>query len=479
MRTHKRVFAAFAAVAAFAGLGGVANASSSTTKATVTAGGATFPLNIIETCRAQFAGDSSANPLGHSMNYTGVGSGTGRQNFYQNDYAFGMSDSLPSSTGDASRNYRDSFVLVPMISGPIGVGYRLDGVKPEGTVLQLSSTTIAKIFAGQITKWDDAAIKADNPVAAKPLLEGLNKFVTVTAKSGKKAGTIDLSVNIKRGLITSKTKNLIITSTDATGKVSKVYNKKPKTGITKITAKHTTGSEYMIVLDKAELGIVTIDATAVKIPATPITVYYRKDTSGTTNNFANYLNKVVPTVWTKATNDAFTTAFPGTMPTDGSFSAQQGNDGVANGIMNKDGGIGYAEVSFLNERQSAGKNVIAAKVKNGAGEWVVPSSTGTATFVNAGTLAASGAVTFDYATTASGAYPISAVSYGLGNTAANTTSGGNYKTPPNANVNAVVREFVEFFLNTCAPSAAEIKGYAPLTGNVLATAKTQAAKIGK
>lgn len=202
MKYRKRVLAAIVATSAFASLGSVANASSSTSKATVTAGGATFPLNIVESCRAGFAGDSTANPLGHSINYTGVGSGSGRASFYTNDYAFGMSDSLPSSTGDASRNYRSTFVLVPMIAGAIGVGYRLDGVKPEGTILQLTSDTIAKIFAGQITKWDDAAIKADNPIAAKPTLEGLNKFVTATAKAGKKAGTVDLTVNIKRGLVT-------------------------------------------------------------------------------------------------------------------------------------------------------------------------------------------------------------------------------------------------------------------------------------
>jgi phosphate transport system substrate-binding protein len=480
MKVSKRVLAAIVAASAFAGLGSVANASGpSTGKETITAGGATFPLNIVESCRAQYAGDSTANSKGHAINYTGVGSGTGRQNFYRNDYVFGMSDSLPSSTGDASRDYRASFVLVPMISGPIGVGYRLDNVKPEGAILKLAPETIAKIFAGQITKWDDAAIKADNPIAAKPSLEGLNKFVTVTAKAGKKAGTIDFSVNIKRGLVTSKTKNLIITGTDPTGNVATVYNKKPKTGITKISAKHTAGTEYRVDFDKTEVGPMSLEPTAVKLPPTPITVYYRKDTSGTTNNFANYLNKVIPTVWTKATNDAFTTAFPGTMPTDGSFSAQQGNDGVANGIMNKDGGIGYAEVSFLNERQAAGKNVQIGLVKNGANEWVSPSSSATATFVNAGTLVDSGAVTFDYATKTSGAYPISAISYALANTAANTSSGGNYKTPPTSNQNVVVREFVEFFLNTCAPATAELKGYAPITGAVLAKAKELAAKIAK
>lgn len=239
-----------------------------------------------------------------------------------------------------------------------------------------------------------------------------------------------------------------------------------------MSAKHTAGTEYLVVLDKAEIGTITIDATAVKLPATPITVYYRKDTSGTTNNFANYLNKTNPTVWTKATNDAFTSAFPTTVPTDGSFVAQQGNDGVANGVMGKDGGIGYAEVSFINERQTAGKDIAAAKVKNGANEWVTPTSAGAATFVSKGTLDSNvGSIVFDYATTQTGAYPITAVSYGLANTAADTTSTTAEKT--------ISKNFVDYFLNSCAPAVAEIKGYAALTGAALELAKAQAAKIGK
>ena len=466
MKLSKRFAAVAVAVGAIGASAGVASA------ANVVGGGATFPLNIVESCRATFASDADYNKAGDTLNYTGVGSGTGRQNFYKGDYKFAMSDSLPSATGDASRGYRSSFVLVPMISGAIGVGYRLDNVQPAGTILQLSSTTVAKIFAGQITKWDDAAIKADNPVAAKPTLEGLNKFFTATVKAGKKAGTVDFTVTIKKGLVSSKTKNLIITGTDATGKTVKVYNKKPTTGTIKITTKHTAGTEYLVVLDKNEVGTMTLEATAVKLPATPITVYYRKETSGTTNNFANYLNKTNPTVWTKATNDAFTSAFPGTVPGDGSFIAQQGNDGVANGVMGKDGGIGYAEISFINERQTAGKTIYAAKIKNGAGEFVLPSSAAAAKFVAKATLdSTAGTVTFDYATTETGAYPITAVSYGLANTAADTTASAAEKT--------ISANFVNYFLNSCAPAVAEIKGYAALTGAALDLAKAQAAKIGK
>jgi len=466
MKVRKKI----AALAVVAGaLGGFAAAASA---ATITGGGATFPLNLMESCRATFASDSTYNAAGDSLNYTGVGSGTGRGNFYSNTYTFAMSDSLPSATGDASRGYRNSFVLVPMISGAIGIGYRLDNVQPAGTILQLSSVTIAKIFAGQITKWDDAAIKADNPVAAKPTLEGLNGFFAATMKAGKKAGTADIKVAIKKGLLTSKSKNLIITATDPTGKVTKVYNKKPVTGTITINTKHTAQSEYNVVLDKTTVGTMTLEATAVKLPATPITVYYRKETSGTTNNFANYLNKTQPTIWTKATNDAFTSAFPGTaVPTDGSFQAAQGNDGVANGVMNKDGAIGYAEISFINERQNAGKGVFAAKVKNGAGEWVTPTSAAAAKFVTAATLdSTAGTVTFDYATTTSGAYPITAVSYGLANTAANSSV--------TAATNTIVKNYVNYVLNSCAPAVAEIKGYAALTGAVLDLAKAQMAKIG-
>ena len=154
MKARKKLAAFAVAVGVLGGFAGMASAAE-----TITAGGATFPLNLMESCRATFAADSTYNAAGDKVNYTGVGSGTGRTNFYKNDYQFAMSDSLPKT---ADTSYRSSFVLVPMISGAIGIGYRLDNVQPAGTILQLSSATIAKIFAGQIKTWNDAAIVADN-----------------------------------------------------------------------------------------------------------------------------------------------------------------------------------------------------------------------------------------------------------------------------------------------------------------------------
>ena len=53
---------------------------------------------------------------------------------------------------------------VPDYISPIALVYNLDGVDE----LQLSAKTIADIFAGKITTWNDPAIKADNPDAKLP-----------------------------------------------------------------------------------------------------------------------------------------------------------------------------------------------------------------------------------------------------------------------------------------------------------------------
>jgi ABC-type phosphate transport system substrate-binding protein len=476
MKLSKKFAVGLAATALVGSFGINAASASSTPGTTITAGGATFPLNLMESCRASFAGDSTANAAGHRVNYTGVGSGSGKSGFFNNTYAFAMSDSLWSNseaTASAARaagRTTSNFVFVPLISGAINIAYNLEGVKPAGTVLQMSSATIAKIFAGQIKTWNDPAILADNPLAAQPRLLGLNGQVRFTLAKGKKATQAVLTATLTSKAVTSKTKNLIITSSVDGGKTNKrIYNKKPKAGKIRLTVPYAKGTVYSINLDRALVGSVSIDATSVTIPATPITVYKRKDNSGTTNNFANYLNKTEPTIWTKATNDAFNSAFPGTVPTDGSFVDGQGNDGVANGVMGKNGGIGYAETSFVNERQTAGKPIQSAKVKNGAGEFLAGSSAGAQVAVGAADVdSTTGVVTFKYDTTVKGAYPITAISYGLANTTGVATAAQN----------AVAKSYVNYVLDTCAPSVAEIKGYAALPANLVAIAKTLTAKIG-
>lgn len=468
MKSTKKLVAALAAVALTGTAGaGIVHAA---TADNIVAGGATFPLNLMESCRSTFPADST-NTQSATVQYSGVGSGTGRKNFYLNTYQFAMSDSRWSTSdsdwrsGDTASN--KSFVFIPMIAGAIDVAYNVSGVKPAGTVIQLKAATVAKIFAGQITTWNDAAIKADNPVAARPSLSGLNnkaRFLLGTVTKSK----IGLTINVNKTLVTKSLKNLVITSQVGSAKAKTVYNAKVKAGISKVSVEYTSGAVYTVKWNgKTTIGTMTKDASTITLPATPITVVYRKESSGTTNNFQNFLKSTTPSVWTTVA-DAFSP--PSGVPSDGSFISAQGNDGVANGVMNKDGAIGYAEVSFVNERQLAGKSITAAKIQNASGAFLQGSSTGAASFVSAGAIdETTGYVTFDYTTPKADAYPITAVSYGM----ANKASG-----PATTAQNVTAKRYVQYVLNTCAPAVAEIKGYAPLPANFVEVALRLSNQIG-
>jgi phosphate transport system substrate-binding protein len=105
---------------------------------------------------------------GVTINYQGTGSGAGVQAFIAGTADFAGSDSAlkaDSEQGQANAKCTGGKAIhLPMVTGPIAVAYNVSGV----TNLQLKPATIAKIFTGKITKWDDAAIKADNPGATLP-----------------------------------------------------------------------------------------------------------------------------------------------------------------------------------------------------------------------------------------------------------------------------------------------------------------------
>ncbi|MER5753184.1 phosphate ABC transporter substrate-binding protein PstS [Streptomyces sp. NPDC002088] len=107
---------------------------------------------------------------GVQINYKGGGSGAGVTAFTQGTVAFAGSDSaLKPEEVTASKSVCSSGqgIDLPMVGGPIALAYKLDGVDN----LVLDAPTIAKIFDGKITKWNDAAIKALNPSATLPDLK--------------------------------------------------------------------------------------------------------------------------------------------------------------------------------------------------------------------------------------------------------------------------------------------------------------------
>ncbi|GAA3424953.1 phosphate ABC transporter substrate-binding protein PstS [Streptosporangium sandarakinum] len=132
---------------------------------TINAAGSSAQANAIDEWKKNFQQANS----GVSLNYQPSGSGAGVQAFIQGTVAFAGSDSaLKDDKGEPAqadaRCKTGKAINLPMVTGPVAVVYNLPGV--EG--LQLSPKTLAGIFNSKITKWDDAAIKADNPDAKLP-----------------------------------------------------------------------------------------------------------------------------------------------------------------------------------------------------------------------------------------------------------------------------------------------------------------------
>ncbi len=108
----------------------------------------------------------AANPE-VDLSYDPVGSGGGRTAFLEGGVAFAGSDSALTDEERTKAKERcdggEAYDL-PLYISPIAVVFNLKDVKD----LNLAPATVAKIFDRKITKWNDAAIAADNPNATLP-----------------------------------------------------------------------------------------------------------------------------------------------------------------------------------------------------------------------------------------------------------------------------------------------------------------------
>ncbi|MEQ7848802.1 phosphate ABC transporter substrate-binding protein PstS [Nocardioides kribbensis] len=115
-------------------------------------------------------GFSDVQP-GATVTYEPVGSGGGRENFISGAYLTAGSDAYlvdeaPDNelTAATERCEGEAPIEVPNYVSPIAIIFNVDGVDE----LNLSPETLAGIFAGEITEWNDPAIEADNPDADLP-----------------------------------------------------------------------------------------------------------------------------------------------------------------------------------------------------------------------------------------------------------------------------------------------------------------------
>ncbi|MEU0677280.1 phosphate ABC transporter substrate-binding protein PstS [Streptomyces sp. NPDC006172] len=237
---------------------------------------------------------------GVQVNYKGSGSGAGVTAFTQGQVAFAGSDSaLKPDDVTASKQVCSGGqgIDLPMVGGPIAVAYNLSGVDN----LVLDAPTIAKIFNGKITNWNDAAIKKLNP-----------------------------------------------------------------------------------------------DAT---LPDLKIQPYHRSDESGTTDNFTKYLIATAKSDWPYEGGKAWQAK--------GGQSAS-GSSGVAQGVKQTNGAIGYMELSYAKD----GLGTVA--INTGAAAPVKASSDGATKAIADAKVVGTGsdlALKINYATKSEGAYPITLVTY--------------------------------------------------------------------
>lgn len=109
----------------------------------------------------------TANP-DVTVNYDPQGSGAGRESFIAGAASFAGSDSALSDDelagSFASCVPGTTAIDIPVYISPIAIIFNVDGV----TDLNLDADTLAKIFAGTITKWNDPAIAALNADAKLP-----------------------------------------------------------------------------------------------------------------------------------------------------------------------------------------------------------------------------------------------------------------------------------------------------------------------
>ena len=313
----------------------------------LTGAGATFP-NPIYT--KWFDAYNKATKV--RINYQSIGSGGGIRQFTEGTVDFGATDG-PMSVAQMEA-VQKNVLHVPTVIGAVVLTYNLPSL--GATQLQLDGASIADIYLGRITKWNDKRIAAANP--------------------------------------------------------------------------------------------------GVSLPNTDIIVVHRSDGSGTTYVFTDYLTKV-SREWKDKVNYATSVKFPVGL-------GGKGNEGVTQQVKQLEGTIGYVELIY-----AVSNKLPYAKVKNAAGNFVVPSLAS----ATAAAASAKFAKDTDFRvsiTNAPGAqtYPITSFTWLLVRPDAKDAAKAK-----------LVRDFLTWMVTPEAQAMATQLSYAPLPAEVIALLKPRIAGL--
>ncbi|MEU8525691.1 MULTISPECIES: phosphate ABC transporter substrate-binding protein PstS [Streptomyces] len=285
---------------------------------------------------------------GVEVNYQAIGSGGGITKFNQGQVSFAGSDSAlkDEEVAESQKICKGGKgVNLPMVGGPIAIGYKLNGVDN----LVLDASTIAKIFDGKITKWNDAAIAKLNPTA--------------------------------------------------------------------------------------------------KLPATTIQAFHRSDESGTTQNLGKYLSSAAAADWKY---DPKSKAWPAP-----GGQAANGSSGVATGVKDTEGAIGYFELSY-----ATASKISTVDIATGAAAPVKATTENASKAIAAAKVKGTGndvALSLDYTTKAEGAYPIVLVTYEIA-----CDKGNKAETLP------TLKAFLNYTVSDEGQKVLSEAGYAPLPAEIAA-----------
>jgi phosphate transport system substrate-binding protein len=128
---------------------------SSSSSAALNGAGSTFQAPLVSEWASRFK-DSG----GTTVNYQPVGSGAGIAQLTAGTVDFAGSDAVMKPEEVAAGKDKGTPVHVPIALGAVTVSYNLDGVDRG---LRLDGPTIADVYLGRVTKWNDDEIASLNP----------------------------------------------------------------------------------------------------------------------------------------------------------------------------------------------------------------------------------------------------------------------------------------------------------------------------
>lgn len=166
MNARSRIIAALLTIVVGGMLVATPAAAADAPYAPISGSGSTWSQNALDQWRRNVATNYAMK-----VDYSGTGSSAGRTDFINQTVDFAISEipfQAQPEDGSAPEQPNVKFAYMPIVAGGTSIMYNLKIGGKRVTNLRLSGEVITKIFAGKITRWNDAAIATDNPALALP-----------------------------------------------------------------------------------------------------------------------------------------------------------------------------------------------------------------------------------------------------------------------------------------------------------------------